>query len=371
MTAVKKIGIYIHVPFCRSKCPYCDFYSVRISERQIDLYTDETLRRIKRLASEHLRADTVYFGGGTPSLLGGRRIAGIMYALRQSVDLSDDAEITVEANPTLDLNDFLDGCAASGVNRLSLGMQSAVQTELAAIGRSHTPDDILRAMQNSHNRGIHNISLDLMLGIPKQTPDSLETSLRFISECAPSHVSAYMLKVEEGTPFYRMKDRLAITDDDGLADMYELAFSRLEGVGYAQYEISNACKPGLESRHNLKYWNCDEYIGIGPSAHGFINGRRYYFDRSLENYLSGQIPLDDGAGGSIEEYVMLRLRLSQGLTDKGLLDRFGIEIPAAIRQRASSILMKPYCVCSEKGISLTRKGMLVSNAIICDLTEHL
>ena len=371
MTALKKTGIYIHVPFCRYKCPYCDFYSVTLSEKLLDRYIDETVRRIRALASNDLCADTVYFGGGTPSLLGGSRIARIMEALRRCVTVADEAEITVEANPTSYLGDFLEGCAASGINRLSLGMQSAVKKELSAIGRRHTPDDVLRAMEQAHRCGIHDISLDLMLGIPMQTSDSLTESLRFIEKAAPSHISAYMLKIDEGTPFYRIQYALPLADEDTLADMYEQTFDVLEQAGYAQYEISNASKPGFESRHNLKYWNCDEYIGIGPSAHGFFEGRRYYYDRSIQGYLSGDKPHDDGEGGSIEEYVMLRLRLAEGLTDAGMRERFGTDIPSALRQRAASPVMKPYCVCDDKSVRLTRKGMLISNAIICDLTELL
>ena len=368
---MKPVGIYIHVPFCRYKCPYCDFYSVTAKEDLLDSFTNETVRRITALACENITADTVYFGGGTPSLLGGRRMTAIMQVLQSSVNISKNAEITVEANPASDLGEFLEGCASSGVNRLSLGMQSALKKELSAIGRRHTPGDVLNAMERSHSVGIDNISLDLMLGIPMQTPDSLESSLQFIEQAAPSHVSAYMLKIEENTPFYRIKYALNIADEDGLADMYLQTFNRLEKAGYTQYEISNASKPGYESRHNLIYWNCDEYIGIGPAAHGFFNGKRYYFDRSLESYLSGIAPHDDGAGGSVEEYIMLRLRLSEGLTEEGMKERFGTDIPKALREKASSPLMVPYCTCDDSGICLTRKGMLISNAVICELIELL
>ena len=368
---MKPVGIYIHVPFCRYKCPYCDFYSVTAKDELLDRFTGETIRRIVELSGLNISVDTVYFGGGTPSLLGGRRIASIMEAMQKSVEITSSAEITVEANPDIDLGEFLEGCASSGVNRLSLGMQSAAKHELSAIGRRHTPDDVLRAMEKSHSVGIDNISLDLMLGIPMQTSDSLETSLRFIEQAAPSHISAYMLKIEENTPFYRIQYALKIADEDTLADMYLQTFEGLEKAGYRQYEISNASRPGFESRHNLKYWSCDEYIGIGPSAHGFFNGRRYYYDRSLESYLSGASPHDDGEGGSIEEYVMLRLRLSEGLTQNDMTARFGVSIPDKLRKKASSPFMSPYCICDDEGIRLTRKGMLISNAIICDFTEIL
>ncbi len=301
------IGIYLHVPFCRGKCPYCDFYSVNLSEELLDAYTDETVRRIRALAEESVTADTVYFGGGTPSLLGGKRISRLLSALGSSVTIAKNAEITVEANPSTDLRDFLSGCAASGVNRLSLGMQSAVPRELVAIGRKHTPQDVLSAMETARTLGIDNLSLDLMIGIPHQTGDTLTQSIEFIKNSAPSHVSAYMLKIEEGTPFYRIKDTLPIADDDALADLYEAAFASLEQLGYRQYEISNASREGREGRHNLHYWNDDEYIGIGPAAHGFWHGRRYFYSRSLREYLGGaDIDLTKKEAKAINTYLSMK-----------------------------------------------------------------
>lgn len=369
------IGIYLHVPFCRGKCPYCDFYSVTVSDELLDAYTDETVRRIHMLAEESITADTVYFGGGTPSLLGGKRISRLLSALGSSVTIAKNAEITVEANPSSDLRDFLSGCAASGVNRLSLGMQSAVPRELAAIGRRHAPEDVLTAMDTARALGIDNLSLDLMLGIPYQTGDTLVQSIEFIKNSAPSHVSAYMLKIEEGTPFYKAKDTLPIADDDALADLYEAAFASLEQLGYRQYEISNASREGQEGRHNLHYWNCDEYIGIGPAAHGFWHGRRYFYSRSLRDYLAGTSPTFDGLGGSEKEYILLRLRLAEGLTERGMLERFGHGIPSPIVAYAGIPAMKQFCTYNGVSLSLTRKGMLLSNSVIaqflslCDTTS--
>lgn len=363
------IGIYIHVPFCRGKCPYCDFYSVNLSDDLLTAYTDETIRRIRELKPYGIAADTIYFGGGTPSLLGGENIMRIISALRECVDIEPDAEITVEANPSSDLGEFLRGCSAAGVNRLSLGMQSAVPRELAAIGRKHSPDDILRAMNCAHSVGIENISLDLMLGIPHQTSKSLNHSLKFINKSAPFHVSAYMLKIEEGTPFYDKRNLLIIPDDDGMADLYEQAFSTLESFGYAQYEISNAARNGMVSRHNIKYWNCDEYIGLGPAAHGFFTGKRYFFGRSLTDYLNGEAPQFDCIGGSEEEYIMLRLRLAEGLTESGIEERFGHGIPEEIYNKANYFSRGGLCRCDNYSIRLTRKGMLVSNMIIAELLD--
>lgn len=360
------LGIYIHVPFCRGKCPYCDFYSVNLSEELLAAYTDETIRRIEQLKEYDITADTVYFGGGTPSLLGGKNVLRIMSALHECVSIDAKAEITVEANPSANLGEFLLGCSAAGVNRLSLGMQSAVQNELDAIGRKHSSDDVLRAIDCAHSLNINNISLDLMLGIPYQTKESLCASLEFINKSAPSHVSAYMLKIEEGTPFYKMRNSLKTPNDDSMADIYEFAFEGLEKLGYIRYEISNAARNNMLSRHNVKYWNCDEYIGLGPAAHGFFMGKRYFFERSLKNYLSGYSPKFDCIGGTEEEYIMLRLRLTEGLTEQGMTERFGHGIPEAIISKAEKFSKIGLCKCDETGISLTGKGMLVSNAIITE-----
>lgn len=371
MSRKKTVGIYFHVPFCRSKCPYCDFYSVGASESLLDGYTDETVRRVRQLQGEGLSADTVYFGGGTPSLLGGQRIFQILSVLGECVNLSADSEITVEANPSADLTEFLHGCAAAGVNRLSLGMQSAVLQELVAIGRRHSPDDILYTMETAHGAGIDNISLDFMLGIPHQTEDTLQTSLAFIQKAAPSHVSAYLLKIEEGTAFYRRKDSLPIADEDAQANLYLSAFDSLEKMGYEQYEISNAARGGLVGRHNLKYWNDEEYIGIGPAAHGFFHGRRYFFGRSLKDYLGGIEPTFDCLGGDEEEYIMLRLRLSEGLTECGMNERFSHGIPAAVRDKAGVPPFSAFCICDGQHIALNRQGMLLSNTIIGELIDSL
>lgn len=358
------VGIYIHVPFCRNKCPYCDFYSVGAREEVLDRYTDETLRRMTLLRREGIIADTVYFGGGTPSLLGGARLTRLLDELARCVAVADGAEITVEANPSADLTGFLRESAAAGVNRLSLGLQSAVPRELTALGRRHSPDDVLRSIEAAHAAGIDNLSLDLMLGIPHQTQESLAQTLAFIEACAPAHISAYLLKIEEGTAFWRQRASLPAADDDGQADLYTQAFAALDTMGYMQYEISNAVRGGKVSRHNMKYWNDEEYIGIGPAAHGFFRGQRYYYSRNLREYLGGAAAIPDGKGGGEEEYVMLRLRLREGLTEQGMTERFGHGIPDDIRRKAAAPVLKELLVCDAKHIALTREGMLLSNAVI-------
>ena len=365
------VGVYFHVPFCRRKCPYCDFYSVGVTESLLDAFTDETVRRVRELRGESVVANTVYFGGGTPAMLGATRLARILGALEEAVCLAHDAEITVEANPSADLSVFLREAAAAGVNRLSLGMQSAVESELKALGRSHSPDDVKRSMEAAHAAGIHNLSLDLMLGIPHQTSDTLAQSLAFLREAAPAHISAYLLKIEEGTAFYRHKDSLPVADEDGQADLYLQTFDSLDRMGYTQYEISNAAKDGLRGRHNLKYWNDEEYIGIGPAAHGFFRGERYAFGRSLKAYLTGGQPTSEGRGGDEAEYIMLRLRLREGLTERGMCERFGHGIPAVLREKACRTPFRRFFDCDDAHMALTREGMLLSNPLIGEMLHCL
>ena len=194
-----------------------------------------------------------------------------------------------------------------------MGLQSAVDIERKALGRRGGCDDIKRAIERAKKAGIDNISLDLMLGIPNQTEESLKKSIEFCEKSGAKHVSAYILKIEESTPFYRIKDSLALPDEDETCDLYLYAVSELEKSGFYQYEISNFSQEGFESRHNLKYWHCEEYLGIGASAHSFVDGKRFYYERSIDSFISGQPPVNDGFGGDEEEYIMLALRLSEGL----------------------------------------------------------
>ena len=361
------LGLYVHVPFCASKCPYCDFYSLRRGEEEWDHYTDCIIDRIKSYQELHLPADTVYFGGGTPGLLGAGRLGRILGAVRESFALAPGAEVTVETNPGLGDESLFPGLAAAGVTRLSLGLQSANEGELRQLGRRHTAQDAARAVELAHRAGIGNVSLDLMIATPGQTQESLLRSVRFCAQAGASHVSAYLLKIEPGTVYERRQNSLALPDEDTVCELYEAACGELEALGYAQYEISNFARPGLEGRHNLKYWRCEEYLGFGPAAHSFFRGRRFYFPRDLAGFLAGGEPADDGPGGDFEEFVMLALRLTEGLREDRCLARFGHGIPRELRQRAAPLARAGYCRVDEAGVSLTRTGFLVSNAVIGEL----
>lgn len=359
------VGIYIHIPFCASKCPYCDFHSGRADEETKNKYTNALIRTITEYKTKDISADTIYFGGGTPPLLGTENLQRVLDALHNSFNISDSAEITVEANPADSLYGFFTAMKSSGVNRISMGLQSGNDDELALLGRRHKASHCAKAADDARRAGIENISLDLMLGIPSQTSQSLTSSINFVSSLSPEHVSAYLLKIEEGTPFY--KDTPDIPDDDVSAELYEQCVSELSAKGYDRYEISNFSKQGRESRHNLKYWNAEEYIGIGASAHSFFEGRRFYYPRSTEAFINGIAPVDDGAGGSEEEYAMLRLRLAEGITESGWKSRFGTPIPEEIRKNAQNPQLKNLLISDENGIRLIGDGFLLSNSVICAL----
>lgn len=338
----ERSGLYFHIPFCKSKCPYCDFYSVKFDEASAQQYVQEICDEIKQYQGIF---DTVYFGGGTPSILPPELIGKILDCARAQFEISDDAEITVECNPSKDLSEDFKKYASYGVNRISVGMQSAVDSERFALGRAAGRNEVERTINYARQSGIENISLDLMLGTPKQTIESLDYSFDFIKSVGVPHVSAYMLKIEEGTKFFQMRDRLVLPDDDTVGEMYLKTVDTLASFGIKQYEISNFTVPGFESRHNTKYWTLTPYLGIGKSAHSFWGGKRFFYDREWNK-------IDDGTGGDKEEQIMLGLRLAKGI-DKSLVDRDFAEF-----------VKMGYVADLGERIALTPKGMLVSNTII-------
>lgn len=338
----ERSGLYFHIPFCKSKCPYCDFYSVKFDEASAQQYVQEICDEIKQYQGIF---DTVYFGGGTPSILPPELIGKILDCARAQFEISDDAEITVECNPSKDLSEDFKKYALYGVNRISVGMQSAVDSERFALGRAAGRNEVERTINYARQSGIENISLDLMLGTPKQTIESLDYSFDFIKSVGVPHVSAYMLKIEEGTKFFQMRDRLVLPDDDTVGEMYLKTVDTLASFGIKQYEISNFAVPGFESRHNTKYWTLTPYLGIGKSAHSFWGGKRFFYDREWNK-------IDDGTGGDKEEQIMLGLRLAKGI-DKSLVDRDFAEF-----------VKMGYVADLGERIALTPKGMLVSNTII-------
>ncbi len=359
------LGIYVHVPFCATKCPYCDFYSLTgTSDEEKDRYVQAVLRTADTYAGH--TADTVYFGGGTPSLLGAKRIAALLSGLRTRFAITADAEITMEANPADDLAVVMNAFAAEGGNRVSLGMQDAEDDGLKRLGRRHTTAQAESAVQAVFGAGIRNLSLDLMLGTPNQTTERVQTAVKRCTELGATHVSAYLLKLEPDTPFGKCPPSLP--NEDETVALYHTAAERLEAAGFLQYEISNFAKEGYRSRHNQKYWNLDPYIGIGPAAHSFFEGKRFYYPRSLVDFADGKPPLYEENDAVIPEnspieYAMLRLRLTEGLTCDAFSARFRKPLPREWVDRARTFPTS-LVVCDDNGIRLTRDGFLVSDALI-------
>ena len=363
---MKNTGVYLHIPFCKSKCPYCDFFSERADDDTFEKYTDELCRRIEYFGEKLCRkADTLYFGGGTPGVLGAERLCRIYDSAKNAFYIDNDAEVTVEINPEKKDID-LDMLRKRGFNRISLGLQSSDDGELRLLGRLHDSAQAAKCTERLKEAGFDNFSLDLMIATPSQTKESLMRSIDFCARQGAKHISAYILKIEEGTKYCKIRDRLSIADEDEQAEMYLMACERLEEYGYRQYEISNFAFEGYESRHNLKYWHDEEYIGIGPSAHSFIDGRRFYYGRSFEDFYKNIIT-DDGEGGTPEEYIMLSLRLTEGLTYAGYRKRFGCELPEKYIRNALKLVPYGLVCIDDRALKLTKEGFLVSNAVISEI----
>lgn len=363
------LSVYIHIPFCKSKCPYCDFYSaVPQEEAVLDAYVKAVRARLFSYGEKYGHRDvgTVYFGGGTPSVLGAERLCAMLAAVKEAFSVQPNAEITTECNPA-DVNEaFFQTLKNGGFNRISMGLQSANENELQILGRRHNAADVENAVAAARTAGIDNVSVDLMLALPGSTCETLRTSIDFCASLGADHISAYILKIEPGTPF--AKRELCLPDEDETADQYLFMVQRLGELGYSQYEISNFTRPGKESRHNLQYWRCGEYLGIGPAAHSFMKGRRFYFPRDLAGFLDGNAPVDDGPGGSFSEFAMLALRLTEGLQRAVCAERFqnGDDLYDAV-YRCAKRLPKPLITASEEKIALTAEGFLVSNAILAEI----
>lgn len=367
------IGLYIHVPFCQRKCPYCDFYSAVPAQGQQELYTRAVLESLRQVPFFVDSVDTIYFGGGTPSLLGGEGIARILDGASKSFPILPGAEITVECNPHSALKEEIRLMRSAGVNRLSFGMQSASDEHLKLLGRLHTVAEVSSAVTAAQQAGVEHISLDLMLATPGQEFSHIDAAVSLCSRLGVEHVSSYLLKIEEGTPFSKNNTAALCPDEDRQADLYQYAVKALESAGYQQYEISNFCRNGHISRHNLKYWDCQPYLGIGPSAHSFIDGRRRYFPRDLAGFLAAANPWellqDDGAGGDLSEYLMLRLRLCEGISFKTLSKRYPQSDLQLLRKKARPFEKAGLLTMDDERIRLTVDGFLVSNGIICELAD--
>ena len=380
--AGSKLGIYIHIPFCRSKCDYCDFYSLAGREDRMAGYQKALLAHLKEtaFAAKGFSVDTIYFGGGTPTFYGEKRLRELLAAVKKHYAVDKDAEVTLEANP--DSADFkpLKALRKAGFNRISLGIQSACPAELAAVHRPHTVEQGDGAVAAARRAGFANLSLDLIYGLPVQTVSSWQNTVEHVLTLEPEHLSCYGLKVEEGTP---LAARVAageerLLSDDAQATLYLWTVSRLAQAGYEQYEISNFARPGYASRHNLRYWLTQPYIGFGPGAHSDFGGRRYSWVWDLDGYIKGVLE-----GGKLldtqdlipqeersSEYLMLRLRTAAGIEEWEYRGTYFMDF-APIEERLREFAAQGWAVKTPQGRwRFTPKGFLVSNQLIGDLLER-
>lgn len=367
-------GVYIHIPFCFSKCPYCDFYSFFADEKEKREYVSALIDEIKtnKRAAEYVRsfkADTLYLGGGTPSVLDGELIYEIISTAKKKYSVPENGEITVECNPHCDIESLIPFFKISGVNRISLGLQSAVEKERKVLGRISDRKRITEVIDLLKSNGINNISLDVMMGVPYQTAESLKETLDFCISSGVTHISSYILKLEEGTFFYKNQSKYPFPDEDAVCDMYKFCCDYLEKHGFSHYEISNFAKSGYESRHNTKYWKSEEYLGIGAAAHSFVDGKRFFYGRSCDDFINGKPPVFDGCGGDCEEYIMLGLRLKEGISVSELIKKFGEKPAESIIIKAPLFKKRGLVNYDGDKLSLTVEGCLLSNSIIAQLIE--
>ena len=376
----KPLGIYVHVPFCRSKCEYCDFYSLAGARNSdlMDRYLTAILAHIREAgpSAAGYEVDTVYFGGGTPSFFGAGGLSRIFAEIDRRFDVSREAEVTLEANPDSVALPMLMRLRRSGFNRISIGVQSDVDEQLKAIGRPHNYKQAQQAVSLARRAGFDNVSVDLMFGLPNQSREQWMQTLRKVIDLKADHISCYGLKVEAGTPLYDYKDCANLPDDDAQADMYFYAVDTLESFGYHQYEISNFARDGYVCRHNMKYWVGDEYLGFGPCAASDFAGKRFTIEANLEKYIKGiatkgvvlseceSVPLRERAG----EYLMLRLRTVDGV-EAGEYTRSFLLPFEPIEARLQELEKQGFAVLEHGRWHLTPKGFMLSNSILIDLLD--
>ncbi len=383
-------GVYLHIPFCKSRCSYCDFATdVWRDSGAVELYVDALCREIEggnpsssegvgtvpqddtlptgRVSASHI--DTIYFGGGTPSLLEPEQIERILNAVTSVFSVAESAEITMEMNPATVTPEKLDAFRKLGINRASFGVQTFNERDLKLLARGHDADDARQTYRMLREAGFANISFDLIAGLPGQTIEDWSRNLDEAIAMEPEHLSLYLLEIHEGTPLAEQvrSGRRTPIDDELAAEMYEMMLDRLAAAGYEQYEISNFAKPGFESRHNTKYWRLDPVYGFGVSAHSFDGRERYANERDTAKYVSSIE--EEGSAEVFREIVnigsetaFLGLRLNEGVDIEAYERRFGAELSL----KSSELIERGLVESADGRLRLTRKGMLFSNEVFAE-----
>lgn len=379
---MKELELYLHIPFCVKKCNYCDFLSALAGEETRAAYVDALLEEIRGFDEpEDYEVVTVFFGGGTPSILPGQAIFRIMEALREKFSFRKGAEITLEANPGTVDKEKLSFYKKAGINRLSFGLQSADAEELKKLGRIHTWEKFLESFQLAREAGFSNINVDLMSALPGQTKESWEKTLRQVLALQPEHISAYSLIIEEGTPFYQLYEKDVERRDAGEEPelipseeeeraMYEATGRILKEQGYLHYEISNYAKPGCECRHNLGYWQRRDYLGFGLGASTLLNPVRYKNTEDLEAYLGGDFSKKEffvlTKDNQIEETMFLGLRVLEGVSKEHFREQFSCELRVVYRKEMEKLEQEG--LLEEEGdfVRLTSRGIDLSNPVLAE-----
>lgn len=365
------LGLYLHIPFCVSKCKYCDFCSFPKGEEERARYVAALCGEIESVPEDTRPVDSVFFGGGTPSLLSASEFASVFEKINKKYNVSADAEITVEANPGTVTREKLSALFSLGVNRISMGLQSSHNGELSILGRIHTFEEFLESYRLVKACGFENINVDLMYAIPSQTTESFEETLRRVIALSPAHISAYSLIIEDGTPFGRERDRLALPSEEEEIGMYEAACRLLSEAGYRHYEISNYAKDGRLCRHNLRYWQGGDYLGFGLAAHSLYRGERLANTEDFEAYLAAPAAyaarIPRSPSDEEQEYVMLGLRTALGISPSEYRARFGKDFSSGREESLSLYTRLGYLRSEEDRLFLTEKGFYVSNAILSEI----
>ena len=375
---MRPLGLYIHIPFCKRKCNYCDFYSV--TELSLcEGYTRALCESLSGFANEcpEHTVDSVFIGGGTPPVIGRDNIGRILDTVKKSYSLDKNAEITIEANPESVSRDDIFAFADLGINRISFGLQSNCAELCTTLGRRHTNEDFSSAVQNARDAGILHLNADLMYGLPGQTPSDFFDTVEFACDMPIDHVSAYLLKIEAGTPFASMASSLSLPGEDAECEMYLRGAELLQKHGFLQYEISNFARPGGECRHNIKYWCRDEYLGFGPSAHSFFGGERFSFPRDIDAFCKNPPKcLNDtsdrekiSSDEAEREYIMLALRLCRGIDKEDYKAHFGEDFDQKYLSSIRPFLRTGHVERTERGYRLSPIGFLICNYIISDILE--
>lgn len=377
----KSFGLYIHIPFCIKKCLYCDFCSFESTEIEQEKYVKALIEEMKLVSKEHgrLLISTIFIGGGTPTAINSELIKHIMNNAKEVFKVMDSAEITIESNPGTITIEKLKDYKECGVNRISIGLQAIQNDLLKTLGRIHTYETFLDSYQLIRQAGFKNVNIDLMYGLPNQTEEEWQETIMEIVALSPEHISAYSLKVEEGTAFEKLEEKgiIKIPSEEVDRRNHHEAISFFSRNGYEQYEISNFAKPGYECKHNLIYWENKNYIGLGLGAHGYIKNSRYGNLTDMDQYClsvaNNKLPIE-----SIEEItkhdemfesIMLGLRLNKGLSLEGFKKRFGYELESLIGTLLEDLITEKLLYLDSGNLKFTSYGMDISNNVLVRILE--